>query len=109
MSDSLDDQVKHASSQIAVAATLDALDALRVSLLGKSGLITEQLKALGKLPAEERKAHGERVNRAKDRLLEAIAARRAELEQSVLQQRLASERVDVTLPGRDAEQGTLHP
>ena len=109
MSDGLTDQVEQALAQIGAASALDALDALRVSLLGKSGLITEQLKALGKLPAEERKAHGERVNRAKDRLLEAIAARRAELEQSVLQQRLASERVDVTLPGRDAEQGTLHP
>src|SRR5580765_4590316 len=98
MSDSLDDQVTHASSQIAVAATLDALDALRVSLLGKSGLVTEQLKALGKLPADQRKAHGERVNRAKEALTEAIAARRSMLEQAALDQRLASERVDVSLP-----------
>ena len=55
------DQVEqaHARRSHSRAATLDALDALRVSLLGKSGLVTEQLKALGKLPAEERKAHGE--------------------------------------------------
>ncbi len=96
-------------SQIAAASSLEALDALRVSLLGKSGLITEQLKALGKLPTEERKAHGERVNRAKDSLGEAIAARRHVLEQAALQQRLASERVDVTLPGRNAARGSLHP
>jgi phenylalanyl-tRNA synthetase alpha chain len=109
MSNSLDQQVEQAVAQIVAAASLEALDALRVSLLGKSGLITEQLKALGKLPAEERKAHGERVNRAKDSLAEAIAARRHVLEQTALQQRLASERVDVTLPGRNAARGSLHP
>src|SRR5512135_2027488 len=107
--DKLNQQVEQALAQIAAASALDALDALRVSLLGKSGLITEQLKALGKLPAEQRKAHGEGVNRAKDMLLEAIASRRAALEQSALQQRLASERVDVTMPGRNAEHGSLHP
>jgi phenylalanyl-tRNA synthetase alpha chain len=109
MNDTLDQQVESGSSQIAAAASLEALDALRVSLLGKSGLITEQLKALGKLPAEERKAHGERVNRAKESLVDAIAARRHVLEQAALQQRLASERVDVTLPGRNAARGSLHP
>jgi phenylalanyl-tRNA synthetase alpha chain len=109
MNDALDQQVESGLSQIAAAASLEALDALRVSLLGKSGLITEQLKALGKLPAEERKAHGERVNRAKDSLGEAIAAQRHELEQAALQLRLALERVDVTLPGRNAARGSLHP
>jgi phenylalanyl-tRNA synthetase alpha chain len=109
MSDTLNEQVVQALRQIAAAATLEALDALRVGLLGKSGLITEQLKALGKLPADQRKAHGESVNRAKEQLGAAIAARRALLEQAALQQRLASERVDVTLPGRDAARGSLHP
>jgi phenylalanyl-tRNA synthetase alpha chain len=109
MSESLDQQVEQALTQVAAASTLEALDALRVSLLGKSGLITEQLKALGKLPPEQRKAHGERVNRAKDTLGEAIASRRAALEEAALRQRLASERVDVTLPGRNVEHGGLHP
>jgi len=109
MNDTLDHQVEHALTQVAAASALEALDALRVSLLGKSGLITEQLKALGKLPAEERKAHGERVNRAKDRLLEAIAVRKAALEQAALNARLASERVDVSLPGRNVGHGSLHP
>jgi phenylalanyl-tRNA synthetase alpha chain len=109
MSESLDQQVEQALTQVAAASTLEALDALRVSLLGKSGLITEQLKALGKLPPEQRKDHGERVNRAKDTLGEAIASRRAALEEAALRQRLASERVDVTLPGRNVEHGGLHP
>ncbi|WP_347262557.1 phenylalanine--tRNA ligase subunit alpha [Rudaea sp.] len=108
MSD-LDTQVDLALGQIKDAASLDALDALRVSLLGKSGLVTEQLKALGKLPPDQRKAHGEKVNRAKESLNEAILARRETLEQSALDARLASESVDVTLPGRNSARGNLHP
>ncbi|MBB5208206.1 phenylalanine--tRNA ligase subunit alpha [Chiayiivirga flava] len=96
-------------ADIAAADTLDGLDAIRVRLLGKSGSITEQLKALGKLPPDERKAHGEQVNRVRDALSSAIAARKAELEQAALAQRLASERIDITLPGRNPERGNLHP
>ena len=109
MSQTLTEQTEHALSQVAAAATLEVLDALRVSLLGKSGLITEQLKALGKLPPDERKTHGERVNRAKETILAAIAARKEVLEAAALQQRLSSERVDITMPGRNAEHGSLHP
>ena len=109
MSQTLTEQTEHALSQVAAAATLEVLDALRVSLLGKSGLITEQLKALGMLPPDERKTHGERVNRAKETILAAIAARKAVLEAAALRQRLSSERVDVTMPGRNAEHGSLHP
>lgn len=105
----LDNQVDHALSQIDAASSLDALDALRVSVLGKSGLVTEQLKALGKLPAEQRKAHGEKVNRAKESLNEAIVARRGVLEQAALDRRLASEQLDITLPGRSGARGSLHP
>jgi len=95
--------------RIAQAADLDALDALRVALLGKSGLITEQLKALGKLTPDERKLRGEQVNLAKARLFDAIAARRDALEQALLAQRLASERVDVGMPGRRVDPGSGHP
>ncbi len=95
--------------RIAQAADLEALDALRVALLGKSGLITEQLKALGKLAPDERKLRGEGINLAKASLQEAIAARREALEQAVLGQRLASERIDVGMPGRRVDHGTAHP
>ena len=108
MSD-LDSQIDQALQQIASAPALDALDALRVSLLGKSGLVTEQLKALGKLAADERKAQGERVNRAKEKLTAAIGSRRETLEQAALDQRLGSETIDVTLPGRAGARGSLHP
>ena len=98
-----------ALADIAAATTLEALEALRVALLGKSGRITAQLKSLGTLPPEERKAVGEGINKARDAIGEALAARKAVLEQAALDARLASERIDVTLPGRDGEMGVVHP
>ena len=105
----LDTLTRSALADIDAAPGLDALDALRVSLLGKSGSITGQLKQLGALAPEQRKLAGEAVNRAKDAVAEAINARKASLEQAVLARRLASERIDVSLPGRGAEIGNLHP
>ncbi|HKE46435.1 MAG TPA: phenylalanine--tRNA ligase subunit alpha, partial [Rhodanobacteraceae bacterium] len=101
--------IARALDDIAAAPTLESLDALRVSLLGRSGAITVALKSLGALPPEERKARGAEVNRAKDRIAEAIAARKTVLEKAELDRRLASERIDITLPGRRAERGGLHP
>jgi len=93
----------------AAAATLDALEAQRVALLGKSGAITAELKALGKLSPDERKARGAEVNAAKEKIAGAIAARKQTLEYAALEQRLASEGIDVTQPGRDGTRGTIHP
>ncbi|WP_440221888.1 phenylalanine--tRNA ligase subunit alpha [Dokdonella sp. MW10] len=107
--DALDSRIGPALQAIAAAGTLEALDAERVAAIGKSGFVTEQLKQLGKLPAEERKAAGERINVAKDEVLAAIAARRSVLEEAAFDARLAADRVDVTLPGRRAARGTLHP
>lgn len=105
----LDDLTESALAQIQDAASLDALDALRVGLLGKSGSLTGQLKQLGAMAPEARKQAGEAVNRAKDAVSEALASRKTLLEAAALAQRLASERIDVTLPGRDGEVGNLHP
>jgi phenylalanyl-tRNA synthetase alpha chain len=108
MSD-IDELSTHALAQIEAAANLDALDALRVGLLGKSGSITGQLKQLGSLPPAERKEFGERVNLAKHAVAEAIAARKAVLDAEALSLRLATERIDVSLPGRGPGLGTQHP
>ncbi len=108
MSD-IESQVRDALADIERTDSLDALQALRVSLLGKSGSITAQLKSLGALPAEERKAAGAAINRGKVRVSEALDARREALQDAALEQRLASERIDVTLPGRDGVRGGLHP
>jgi phenylalanyl-tRNA synthetase alpha chain len=98
-----------ALAAIAAAATLDALEAQRVALLGRNGAITAELKTLGKLPPGERKVRGAEVNAARQALDAAITARRASLDQAVLDQRLASERFDVTQPGRDGGRGSIHP
>jgi phenylalanyl-tRNA synthetase alpha chain len=95
--------------EIARAADLNALEQIRVRLLGKSGVITEQLKSLGGLPAEARPGAGQRINDAKQSLGEAIHKRRAELEQASVASTLAAGHIDVTLPGRGQAPGGLHP
>jgi phenylalanyl-tRNA synthetase alpha chain len=95
--------------EIAQADSLESLDALRVALLGKSGSVTAALKALGSLSPDERKLRGAEVNRARERVAEAIAARKAVLDRMGLERRLVSERIDVTLPGRRGTRGSLHP
>ena len=105
----LDKLLEEANNRLAQATDLKALDDVRVAYLGKSGQITEQLKSLGKLPKEERSQAGQVINKAKQALQQSIEARKTELEQEVLNKRLASETIDVTLPGRNANSGGLHP
>src|SRR4051812_41217061 len=87
----------------------DELEGAKARYLGKAGVITELRKTLGKLPPEERPAMGARFNVAKDRLEEALRARREAIQSSKLDARLKEEALDVTLPGRGREVGTIHP
>ena len=98
-----------ALADIAAADSPQAIEALRVALLGKSGSVTAQLKQLGTLPADQRKAAGEAINRARDTLGTALAERKSALDDAALDARLASETIDVTLPGIDGARGGLHP
>ena len=98
-----------ALADIAAADSPQAIEALRVALLGKSGSVTAQLKQLGTLPADQRKAAGEAINRARDALGTALAERKSALDDAALDARLASETIDVTLPGIDSARGGLHP
>ena len=107
--DPLSKRIDAALQAIASATSLEVLDAERVAVVGKSGFVTEQLKQLGKLPAEERKLAGERINIAKNTVLEAISARRTVLEEAAIDARLANERIDVTMPGRRSGRENLHP
>ncbi|MEG8103708.1 phenylalanine--tRNA ligase subunit alpha, partial [Xanthomonas hortorum] len=100
---------ERALADVAAAQTPDQLEALRVALLGKSGSITAQLKQLGTLPADQRKAAGEAINLSRDALTAALSERKHTLENAALDARLAGERIDVTLPGRRSERGGLHP
>ena len=95
--------------RVAKAGDLEALEGLRVQALGKKGEVTQRLKSLGGLAPDERKAAGQNLNRVKEAVTEAIEARRADLEESALEARLAGESIDVTLPSRPAEVGRLHP
>jgi phenylalanyl-tRNA synthetase alpha chain len=95
--------------QVAGASDEAALEAVRVATLGKKGSISEQMKSLGTMSPEERKTAGAALNVLKDKVTEAIAARKAMLQEAQLEQRLASEKIDVTLPARTEARGTVHP
>lgn len=91
------------------AKTSQALDDVRVQYLGKKGALTAQLKTLGQLSAEERPQAGAKINEAKQQLQQHINACKIALEEAELEQKLASETIDVTLPGRKQSLGTAHP
>jgi phenylalanyl-tRNA synthetase alpha chain len=101
--------VERALADLEASADLAAIDEVRVRLLGKKGLLTEQLKGLGALPAAERPAVGQALHDARLRIQAALAARRAHLEQAALDAELARGALDVTLPGRGQDAGSLHP
>ena len=109
MATELEQVLSDARAAVESAADLRALDEVRVQYLGKSGVFTEQLKGLGKLPKDERPAAGQAINQAKQALQKAIEARKTELETAALAERLAAERIDVSLPGRGTGNGGLHP
>ncbi len=101
--------VEQSLDAIRAAADLAQLDEVRVRVLGKKGLLTEQLKGLGALPPAERPAAGQRINDAKASMLAAIDARHGVLEAAALAQELGRGAIDVTLPGRGQERGGMHP
>jgi phenylalanyl-tRNA synthetase alpha chain len=94
---------------INAAADERALELMRVEYLGKKGQLTELLKGLGKLAPEERPAAGERINQIKQQIQQALDDKRQVLVEQALQQQLASESIDVSLPGRRQHAGGLHP
>ncbi|MDG1286740.1 MAG: phenylalanine--tRNA ligase subunit alpha [Rickettsiales bacterium] len=91
------------------ASSPHALQELRVEVLGKKGSLTSQLKALGGLAPQERKTVGQLVNTIKTKLEAGFDNRRTALEEAVLEERLSTEKVDITLPARDKAEGSLHP
>jgi phenylalanyl-tRNA synthetase alpha chain len=101
--------VAEAEAAVAQAANVTVVEDIRVKYLGKKGALTEQLKTLGKLPPEERPRVGALVNQAKEALQEKLGFRRHQLESAARDQQLASEVLDVTLPGRGVRQGGPHP
>ena len=101
--------LEQALAEVEASRTLSDLDEVRVRLLGKKGLLTEQLKGLGKLSAAERPAAGQKINEAKAAIQAAIEGRRERLDRESIDAELARGTIDVTLPGRGQEAGSVHP
>ncbi len=97
------------ATQLAQSADASELEQLRLQWLGKKGLITENMKALGQLPPEERRQLGQLINAAKDAIQTAFNDRKSFLETAALNAQLAAEAIDITLPGRGAFNGSFHP
>jgi phenylalanyl-tRNA synthetase alpha chain len=100
---------RQALDEVAASSTLAALDEVRVRWLGKKGLLTEQLKSLGALPAAERPAAGARINAAKQEVEAALQAAGGGLSRQAVEAELAAGRLDMTLPGRGEARGAVHP
>ena len=96
-------------AKIDEADTPESLDAIRVDALGKKGVISEQLKSLGSLPAEERKSFGQLINQVKEEVSNAISAKAKALADAALTAKLENEAVDVTLPVPSQSGGRYHP
>lgn len=107
--DNLETLADEAKAAIAAADDGAALEQLRVDYLGKKGRVTELLKGLGKLSAEERPAAGARINVVKQELQALIGERKAALDEAAIAAKLAAETIDVTLPGRGQAAGGIHP
>ena len=109
---SMSDDLKAIEAQfeegLAGAQTMEALEALRVSFLGKKGRLTAIMRSMGTVPPEERPAMGQLANTVRGNVDAALKARREELSAALLEQRMAADAVDVTLPGRRLSQGTQH-
>ena len=105
----MDDILQQSLQQLAEIQSLAELDLLRVHYLGKKGVFTERMKELGKLPPEQRREAGQAVNLVRDSFQAALEEKKLELESKALDARLASEAIDVSLPGRGQGGGGLHP
>jgi phenylalanyl-tRNA synthetase alpha chain len=105
----LDDILAQAEAKISSANDLKSLNECRVHYLGKKGQLTDILKTLGQLPLEERPAAGQKINLAKEKIQSLIEQRSSKLKITQVEQQLASDSIDVTLPGRSIGLGSTHP
>ena len=109
MSATLEGILAQALQQLRDAPDLNQLDLVRVQYLGKKGLFTLQMKQLGALDPEQRRTAGQVINQAKDQFQQQLEAKKDLLQNAALEERLASESIDVTQPGRGQTVAGLHP
>lgn len=101
--------VKKAKGAIAKAADSNAIEQIRIEYLGKKGHFTQQMMKLRDVSAEKRPEMGQKINVAKQEVVEALNERKAFFDAEVINAKLASERIDITLPGNTLPAGGLHP
>ncbi len=109
VSEEIEELLGQAREEVARAEALEVLEQVRVRYLGKKGLFTQKMKALGRLSQEERPVVGKVINRAREAFQRSLEERRQALERANLEARLKSESIDVTLPGRGQRPGGGHP
>ncbi|MEH7343730.1 phenylalanine--tRNA ligase subunit alpha [Bacillus sp. JJ1532] len=109
MQERLKELQSEALDKISQVSDLKELNDIRVSYLGKKGPITEVLKGMGKLSAEERPVMGALANEVRDAIAAGIEEKQIHLEEAAVQEKLAGEKIDVTLPGRPVKTGNHHP
>ena len=107
--ENLEALTQQALAAVAAAEDVAALDQVRVQYLGKKGEISALMKSLGNVAPEDRPKIGAVINEARDQVQTALNTRKADLETAALNAKLASETIDVTLPGRGIQEGSLHP
>ena len=96
-------------ARVGAAADLEAVEAIRIEALGKAGSVSALLKTLGGMNAEQRATEGPRINGLREAVTAALSARKTALESAALAARLASERIDLTLPAPESPRGSVHP
>lgn len=109
MKEKLQELKQEALNKVEQAEDLKSLQDIRVSYLGKKGPITEVLRGMGKLSAEERPVIGQLANDVRAEITEKLEAKHEQLEKAVVEKKLAEETIDVTLPGRPVKVGNHHP
>src|SRR6185369_17099598 len=107
--ENLDNQIAETLAAIAAADSAEAVEAIRVSALGKQGWVSALLKTMGALTPEQRQSQGPRIHAAREQVTAAIGERKAALEGAALEARLAAETIDLTLPAPDIQRGSVHP
>jgi len=109
LSNDITQLLTEANKAISTCDDLKQLDSLRVQFLGKKGSLTQLLQGLGKLPADQRREAGQQINSVKQQVQGLVEARKQQLQEQALNEKLAVDTIDVTLPGRGTTSGGLHP
>ena len=109
MTINLSDLLNDALNEIEECKTLNSLEKLRVKYLGKKGQITSQLKKLGSMTADQKPSFGQEINKIKNQIESNVKTKKIELKKSSIARNIATQSIDITLPGRKSLTGSIHP